>query len=259
MNSYKPNDSLDPGTGTEEARPIVGEPLLEEYVGNRIRERRKALRMSQSNLADLLGISYQQVQRYETGKNTLTLKRLIQIALAMNVKPDHFYEGAPMHEMLGAKIDSNVIVKQRLRPLRVLLVEDSTADEILFCRSLIATQSFAEVHCIRESDKVMDYLHNHSTKYGHPCPDIIVLDLNLPKINGLALLKMIKQNQATRNIPVLILTNSVRVEDMEEGYKYNANGFHQKSGDYNEFCQEMGAMIHYWAKTVILPTENKTR
>jgi CheY-like chemotaxis protein/DNA-binding XRE family transcriptional regulator len=236
---------------------MINKPAtIDEYVGNKIRDRRKALRLSQAKLADLIGVSYQQVQRYESGANTLTLNRLMQLAFIMNVKPDYFYEGAPVDGDFGKHIPRDAIVRKRVTPLRILLVEDSAGDEILFRKALEISQSMAEIHCIREAETVMDFLQNHQVKYGQPRPELIILDLNMPKVDGLTLLKQIKKNQTLHDIPVLFLTNSMRLEDVREAYRNNANGFIQKSSNFDDFCVDIVTTVKYWAKTVALPMEH---
>jgi two-component system response regulator len=79
------------------------------------------------------------------------------------------------------------------------------------------------------------------------------MDLNLPKINGLELLRMIKKNPVMSDIPVVVLTNSIRVQEMQECYRLHGAGFIQKSIDFDEFCEDVATAMKYWAKTVILP------
>ena len=107
---------------------------------------------------------------------------------------------------------------------------------------------------MQQPDRVMDFLQNHDSKYGRPRPDLIILDLNLPKISGIELLKLIKKNQTLLDIPVVVLTNSIRVQEMQECYRLHAAGFIQKSIDFDEFCEDVATAMKYWAKTVILPT-----
>lgn len=229
------------------------QPSIEQFVGNKIRERRKLLKLNQTELATMLGISYQQVQKYESGATTLTLGRLMHIAQILNVPPQFFYEGAPMPNAAVEVQQSEVISKTRKRPLQVLLVEDNTSDEILFKDAVERSGILSEIYCMQYPDRVMDFLQNHESKYGRQRPDIIVLDINLPKMDGMALLKQLKTAPDVADIPVLMLTNSIRVQEMRECYKLQAAGFIQKSMDFEEFCEDISSAIKYWAKTVILP------
>lgn len=232
---------------------MTQQPSIEQYVGNKIRERRKLLKLNQTELANLLGISYQQVQKYESGATTLTLGRLMHIAQILNVQPNYFYDGAPTQDLAAPTQASDVISKDRKRPLQVFLIEDNSSDEILFKNAVEQCGIAADIYSMQQPDRVMDFLQNHDSKYGRPRPDVIVLDLNLPKMNGLELLKLIKKNPALVDIPVIVLTNSIRVQEMQECYRLHGAGFIQKSIDFDEFCEDIATAMKYWAKTVILP------
>lgn len=232
---------------------MTQQPSIEQFVGNKIRERRKLLKLNQTELATMLGLSYQQVQKYESGATTLTLGRLMHIAQILNVQPNYFYDGAPTQDLMSPAQNADVINKHRNRPLQIFLIEDNSSDEILFKNAVEQSGIPADIHCMQQPDRVMDFLQHHESKYGRPRPDLIVLDLNLPKINGLELLKMIKKNSPSSDIPVLILTNSIRVQEMQECYRHHGAGFIQKSIDFDEFCEDIATAMKYWAKTVILP------
>ena len=228
--------------------------ILDKYVGHKIKERRKAIGLTQVELADMLGLSHQQVQRYESGENTVSISRMLEIADSLNIKLDYFYENAPLSRNIGQKIASSTITKDLNRPLRILLVEDTSSDELLFRKALSKSEIPTNIHVIQDSQKVMDFLLHHQTKYGIDKPDIIVLDINMPQINGLTLLKKIKDDSNLKTIPIIMLTNSVRKTDMLESYNNHANGFIQKSSDITAFFAEIDLMLRYWSKASILPS-----
>lgn len=221
-------------------------------VGSRIRERRKTLRISQERLADLLGISYQQIQKYEGGTSQIFLERLLQIAHVLNVPPAFFYEGLETIE--GEKHETDVISRERAQLMQVLLVEDNPGDALLFNKATDSFKDRISIHCISDAETVMDFLRHHDNKYGKPSPDLVILDLSLPKINGLQLLKQIKEDNYTATLPVLILTNSISKKEMREAYRLGAAGFIQKSIDVMEYKESIATVINYWSKVVALPT-----
>ena len=227
---------------------------IDLYIGNKIRERRKQLKLSQQELATILGISYQQLQKYESGNTPLTLVRLFQIAQSLNVNVAHFHEGAPANNDIGKKITSDIIVSDRTKPLHVLLVEDSNSDELLFRKAVSVCSEEVVIESLNDADKVIDYLCNCESKYGKEAPDIVMLDINMPKTNGLELLKQIKKHQSINHIPVIMLTNSVRTADMEKSYQLQASSFIQKSVDFDEFCHVIASTIQYWSKATVLPS-----
>lgn len=233
--------------------PTPANHSVYEYVGARIRERRKLLKMSQTQLADLMGFSYQQMQKYESGSSQVSLSRMLQFAQALNVPPLYFYEGAKLDDAIGKGIESDTIQKSRTAPLHVLLVEDSAADVILFRKALTACSEQVDLHVIHDPEKVGDYLQNHSKKYGKPTPDLVVLDLSMPKINGLQLLKYIKGNAEMIELPVIILTNSISKREMREAYRSGAAGFIPKSVDMEEYIELIETAMRYWSRAVALP------
>ena len=228
-------------------------PSVYAFIGQRIRERRKLLRLSQGQLADMMGFSYQQMQKYESGNSQASVGKLLQFARILNVPAAYFYEGAILGEEIGTSLPSDIIQKDRSQPLRVLLVEDGPADVILFRKALAACSEQVDLHVIHDAETVGDFLQNHESKYGKPAPDLAVLDLSLPKITGLQLLKSIKNNAATVALPVIILTNSISKREMQEAYRCGAAGFLQKSVDMEQYMESIEAAMQYWAKAVALP------
>src|ERR1700722_9591758 len=106
--------------------------ILDKHIGNKIKERRKALVLTQTELAKILGLSHQQVQRYESGENAPSMARLLEIANVLNVKPDYFYADAPKPRKTQTAANDDTIIKELGRPMRLLLIEDNPTDEILF-------------------------------------------------------------------------------------------------------------------------------
>lgn len=229
-------------------------PQLYKHVGQRLKERRRVLNISQGRLAELLGISYQQVQKYESGQSQLSLSRLLQFSQLLNVGPEFFYEDMPT-EGLGEKIQSDVIDRHRNRPLQILLVEDNPADAILFDRAISPFRAEVSVYCLNDPELTMDYFNSHLGKYGQPAPDLLVVDLNMPKMSGLQLLKELKNNSKTQMTPVVILTHSISRRDMDDAYRLGAAGFIQKSMDLEDYKESIEGLVKYWLRAVTLPVK----
>ena len=223
------------------------------FIGRRIKERRKLLNLSQSQLSEMMGFSYQQIQKYETGASQISAGKLLLFAKILNVPPHYFYEGLNLEEAVGKRVDQQVIQKTRTEPLRIVLVEDNPADVILFRKALASCSEQADVHVIHDSEKLMDFLQNHGTHFGQKSPDIVVLDLSLPKLTGLDLLKSIKKHPKTLELPVIVLTNSINIKDMMSSYREGASGFIQKSVALEDYIESLDIMVKYWSKIVALP------
>lgn len=227
---------------------------VDSFIGNKIKERRKKLNMSQTKLAEIMGLSYQQIQKYESGKNKITVNRIVELSQSLNISISYFYNGLEVEaEKIGKPINSNTISTTRTKPINILLVEDSPGDEVLAVKAMDRSGSGANVYTVRDSVHVMDYLRNHKNKFGQPRPDMIFMDINLPGQNGIDLLKIIKRDRELMNIPVIVLTNSISVKEMSEVYNLQAAGFIPKSFEFDEFSKNIKTAIEYWSKVVVLP------
>lgn len=225
--------------------------ILDRYIGLRIRERRKTLGLTQADLAALLSISHQQIQRYESGENTLSMVRLLDIAHCLTIKPEYFYENAPLPDR-GRVVEQDIVpLKPLNRPMRLLLVEDTYSDELLFRKAVEKSAVPVEITVISEPEKVMDFLEYNSDR--DTKPDLLILDINMPRLNGIALLKIIKGRAELKSLPVIMLTNSIRSKDMRDSYDNFANGYVQKNSDLLEFFEDMDLILQYWSRAIILP------
>jgi CheY-like chemotaxis protein len=140
----------------------------------------------------------------------------------------------------------------RSQALEVTLVEDSPSDVILFKKTLEKMNGSVALHHIDDAEMVIDFLHNHA-KYGKKRPDIVILDLSLPKITGMQLLERIKKDNQLMDIPTIIVTNSISKKEMQRAYRLGAAGFIQKSVDLQHFRESIEITMNYWAKIVKLP------
>lgn len=227
--------------------------MVYTYIGQRIRERRKILKLNQSQLAELMGFSYQQMQKYETGSSNISAGKLLWFAKILNVPPSYFYDGLNVDDTIGKRIETSVIQKTRTEKLRVLLVDDNPADVVLFKKALSCCKEQAELHVIYEADQVMDFLQHHALKYSQRLPDVIMLELSLPKVSGFELLRSIKKFSKTAELPVVILTHSISIRDLMDSYRQGAAGFIQKSVNLEEYSECLEIVLKYWSKAVALP------
>ena len=131
----------------------------------------------------------------------------------------------------------------------ILLVEDNADDELLMLRALKKNHILNRVIVARDGVEALDYLFStgeYAGKEAEPLPQLILLDLKLPKLNGLEVLKRMRAEKRTKYIPVVVLTSSTEEQDIISSYDLGANGFVQKPMDFNEFVEVAHQLGVYW-------------
>jgi two-component system, response regulator len=131
----------------------------------------------------------------------------------------------------------------------ILLVEDNPDDVDLTLRSLKRNNILNEVIVARDGVEALDYLLGTGTYSGRDVknlPVVVLLDLKLPRIDGMEVLKVIRQNEFTKLIPVVILTSSLEETDVINGYKLGANSYIRKPVDFNQFNDAVNLLGLYW-------------
>lgn len=131
----------------------------------------------------------------------------------------------------------------------IFLVEDNADDEALTLRALQKNNIKNEVVVARDGVEALDFLFGRGKFAARDMqhqPQVMLLDLNLPKIDGLTVLKQLRANDKTRLIPVVILTSSKEDQDMIEGYSLGANSYVRKPVDFNAFSEAIRQLGLYW-------------
>jgi two-component system response regulator len=131
----------------------------------------------------------------------------------------------------------------------ILLVEDDPNDEVLILRGLKKHNILNEVIVVRDGAEALDFLFGTGAHAGATTPElpqVVLLDLNLPKIGGLDVLRRIRSDERTRLLPVVILTSSKEDRDLIDGYSLGANSYVQKPVDFVQFAEAVGRLGLYW-------------
>ena len=131
----------------------------------------------------------------------------------------------------------------------ILLVEDNPDDVELTLRAFKQNNISNKVIVAKDGVEVLDYLFGKGMYAGRDTknmPVVILLDLKLPKINGMEVLKTLRQNEFTKLLPVVILTSSTQEQDVVNGYKLGANSYVRKPVDFTEFIQAVKSLGLYW-------------
>jgi CheY-like chemotaxis protein len=140
-----------------------------------------------------------------------------------------------------------------LRPVRVLLVEDSPTDLLMTREALERSKLRIEIHAVEDGVKTMEFLRRTGKYSNAPRPDLVLLDLNLPKKDGREVLAEIKADPALKSIPVVILTTSKAEEDIARAYQSHANCFITKPVGFANFNEVMRSIERYWFAVATLP------
>jgi CheY-like chemotaxis protein len=138
---------------------------------------------------------------------------------------------------------------------RILLVEDNPGDVRLTIEALKEGKILNEVSVVEDGVEALDYLHRNGKYSEAPRPDLILLDLNLPKKDGREVLEDIKQDGGLKKIPVVVLTTSAAERDILRAYNLHANCYITKPVDLEQFIRVVQLIEDFWLTIVKLPQE----
>ena len=138
-------------------------------------------------------------------------------------------------------------------PINILLVEDSPADVRLTRECLLSAKISNTLHVVSNGEEALEFLHQRGPFAGRPRPDLILLDLNMPVMDGRETLALIKQDEQLRRIPVVILTSSRGEDDIFKSYDLHANCYIVKPINFEQFLQSIRSIESFWLTVVRLP------
>jgi CheY-like chemotaxis protein len=143
-------------------------------------------------------------------------------------------------------------------PFRILLVEDNSGDVRMMREILLGTNNSVQLLVASDGVEAMAFLKRQGTYLNAPRPDLILMDLNLPKMDGREALAHIKADASLRVIPVIVLTTSDAEVDVVKSYQLQANCYLSKPGELNEFESLVKSITDFWVTRVELPRESQT-
>jgi chemotaxis family two-component system response regulator Rcp1 len=142
------------------------------------------------------------------------------------------------------------------RPIEILLAEDSSTDVMLTKAALKFAKMRNNLHVVKDGVEVMSFLRKEGSYAGVPRPDLILLDLNMPRKDGREVLTEVKEDEKLRFIPVVVLTTSQAQEDVIKAYGLHANCYISKPVDFQQFTNVVRAIDNFWFTVVTLPEED---
>jgi CheY-like chemotaxis protein len=143
--------------------------------------------------------------------------------------------------------------EEAVMPIDILLVEDSPSDAKLTAKTFKKAKVLNRLHIVEDGVEAMDFLHQLGDYQDAPRPDLILLDLNLPKKDGRKVLAEIKEDPTLQNIPVVVLTTSESEEDILKSYKLRANCYITKPVTLQRFIKVVESIEDFWLTIVKLP------
>lgn len=144
---------------------------------------------------------------------------------------------------------------QNFRSVEILLVEDSPSDANLTIREFSKAKIANNLHWVEDGETAMEYLHQQGEYANAPRPDLILLDLNLPGMDGREVLAEVKSDHDLKRIPVVVLTTSNDEQDVLHSYNLNANCYVTKPIDIENFIHVVQLINEFWLAAVMLPND----
>jgi two-component system, chemotaxis family, response regulator Rcp1 len=142
------------------------------------------------------------------------------------------------------------------RPIEILLVEDSPSDTALTIEALKAGKIINKLYTVEDGVEAMAFLRQQGAYKNAPKPDLIMLDLNLPKMDGRQVLKELKNDPILKTIPIIVLTTSRAEEDILRSYELHANCYISKPVDFKQFITVVKSIENFWLSVITLPPRN---
>lgn len=143
------------------------------------------------------------------------------------------------------------------RPINILIADDDPDDRLMAREALTHSYPPSQVFCVEDGEELLDFLYSRGNykESSCPAPDLILLDLNMPRKNGIEALKEIKSDSTLKHLPVVVLTTSKEEEDIYRTYDLGVNSFITKPITYEALLNTMRILGKYWFEVVQLPSE----
>ncbi|UOM34758.1 response regulator [Acuticoccus sp. I52.16.1] len=139
-------------------------------------------------------------------------------------------------------------------PIKILLLEDNPADVELTREAFLNRKLRLTLDVVHDGNEALDYLHRRGVYVGRTLPDLVILDLNVPRVSGKSVIAEIKSTELLKRLPIVVLTSSSAETDVIESYDLGANCYVNKPLDFSSFEDIVVALESFWFTVVRLPT-----
>ena len=145
---------------------------------------------------------------------------------------------------------------ERRRPVEILLVEDNETDVMLAREAFRESLVFNHLHVVDNGEDAVQFLRREGKFLTAPRPDLVLLDLNLPRMSGQEVLAVVKSDEGLKRIPMVVMTSSKSREDIEDVYALHANSFVSKPMELCDFRDVVRTVGHFWLYVAALPEKH---
>jgi two-component system, chemotaxis family, response regulator Rcp1 len=141
-----------------------------------------------------------------------------------------------------------------IRTVRILLAEDNEDHRFLITRALHGIEDLdLEVEAVRDGAEALDFVYRRGDYGDRPRPHLILLDLRMPRVHGIEVLEVLKNDPDLRSIPIAVLTSSDRQQDIDASYRAGSNAYLRKRPRFAELREELRAMSEFCTRVALLP------
>ena len=220
---------------------------LKKQFGAAVKSQRVRLGMSQEELAELADLHRTYVTDVERGSRNLSLVSIHKLAQALGVSVGSLFLGSGLSEELPAAAPGE---KAAERIVDLLVVEDDERVLELMLEAFREARVANTINVVRDGVAALDFLfcrRAYAERRSLPQPQVMLLDLKLPKLHGLEVLRRVKADERTRNIHVIVLTVSQRDEHIQEALKLGADAYIVKPVEFRNFSQITSRLSLEWA------------
>ncbi|MBQ8651383.1 MAG: helix-turn-helix domain-containing protein [Alphaproteobacteria bacterium] len=221
---------------------IIDNKIIDQHISRQIRDIRIRKQLTLSYVAKNLGVSYQQVQKYETGQSTVSASKLFALSQILDVKINSFFD------KLIIDTDENIATKPG-RDISIVLIEDNPADESIFRKTLNSIENI-EVLCLRDKEQFFKIIRHKRSSLS--LPRMIFISQNSLKQECSGILRWIRNDIQLSSVPVIVLSSYIDKNIVSRLYRFGLSGFVLKAFDIKEFSNTLLKCTKYWIETTII-------
>lgn len=222
---------------------------IDKFIGMQLRKERKKRKMSLTTVSERLGISYQQLQKYEQAKSRVTVSTLYALAAIYGLEISDFFLAVGNEASASGEL-RKVNCGTEMRRINILVVEPDPADEMLIRDAMEGVESLNALF-VHDGVQALDVLKYKTLCPNFPKPNVVFMDPFIAKRDGITVLKELKRDEGTKEIPVVMLTNVIDSSLVSRAYKFGASGYILKTQNQDVFKESITDCIKYWTKTVV--------